>query len=154
MMVEMNRTISFRMLEEKDLDEIVKLENICFTLPWSKEAFYNELHQNKYAHYIVLENEDQIIGYCGAWLVIDEGHITNIAVLPGFRGNGYGEALMVEMMKQSKERGIERITLEARVSNTVAIALYKKLGFIEGAIRKNYYSDNQEDAIVLWVNIV
>ena len=60
---------------------------------------------------------------------------------------------MEEMMKQSKERGIERITLEARVSNTVAIALYKKLGFIEGAIRKNYYSDNQEDAIVMWVNI-
>jgi len=149
----MSQTVSFRTMEEQDLDAIMVLEHKCFTMPWSRNAFYNELHQNQYAHYLVLEENEQIIGYCGAWLVIDEAHITNIAILPTFQGRGLGEALLCEMIEQCREKGIERITLEVRVSNIVAQGLYKKLGFTEGAIRKNYYSDNQEDAIVMWVNI-
>lgn len=149
----MSHTLTFRFMEERDLDDIVTLENRCFTVPWSREAFYNELHHNKFACYIVLEQADQIIGYCGAWLVIDEAHITNIAVLPEFRGQKLGEALLNKMIERSREKGIERMTLEVRESNTVAQSLYRKLGFQNGAIRKNYYSDNQEDAIVMWVNI-
>ena len=113
----------------------------------------DELNKNKFACYIVLEQEDQIIGYCGAWLIIDEAHITNIAILPEFRGQKLGEALLNKMIERSREKGIERMTLEVRKSNTVAQSLYKKLGFQNGAVRKNYYSDNQEDAIVMWVNI-
>jgi len=149
----MSQTLTFRFMEERDLDAIVELENRCFTVPWSRDAFYNELNQNKFACYIVLEQEDQIIGYCGAWLVIDEAHITNIAILPEFRGQKLGEALLNKMIERSREKGIERMTLEVRESNTVAQSLYKKLGFQNGAVRKNYYSDNQEDAIVMWVNI-
>lgn len=149
----MSQTLSFRYMEEKDLDEIIELEHKCFTVPWSKEAFFNELHQNQFATYIVLEEEGKIIGYCGAWLVVDEAHITNIAILPEFRGRGLGEALLKKMIDKCREDHIERMTLEVRVSNTVAQSLYKKLGFQDGAIRKNYYSDNQEDAIVMWVNI-
>lgn len=149
----MSQTLTFRFMEERDLDAIVELENRCFTVPWSRDAFYNELNQNKFACYIVLEQEEQIIGYCGAWLVIDEAHITNIAILPEFRGQKLGEALLNKMIERSREKGIERMTLEVRESNTVAQSLYKKLGFQNGAIRKNYYSDNQEDAIVMWVNI-
>lgn len=149
----MSQTLSFRFMEERDLDAIMYLEERCFTLPWSRDAFYNELNQNQFASYIVLEEEGQIVGYCGAWLVIDEAHITNIAILPEFRGRGFGEALLRKMMEQCREKDIERMTLEVRVSNKVAQSLYKKLGFQEGAIRKNYYSDNQEDAIVMWVDV-
>ena len=149
----MSQTLSFRFMEERDLDAIMVLEERCFTLSWSREAFYNELNQNRFATYLVLEEEGQIIGYCGAWLVVDEAHITNIAILPEFRGRGLGEALLSKMIEQCKEQNIERMTLEVRETNTVAQSLYTKLGFQKGAIRRNYYSDNQEDAIVMWVNI-
>lgn len=149
----MDQTVSIRLMEERDLDAIMEVETQCFTLPWSREAFYNELHQNRFAHYLVLEEDGKVIGYCGAWLVVDEAHITNIAVLPAYQGKGFGEVLLSSMIAECKERAIERMTLEVRASNHVAQGLYKKLGFTEGAIRKNYYSDNQEDAIVMWVNI-
>lgn len=149
----MSQTLSFRDMEEKDLDEIIELEHKCFTVPWSKDAFVSEISQNRFAKYIILEEEGKIIGYCGAWLVVDEAHITNVAILPEFRGRGLGEALMNAMIDICRRKHIERMTLEVRKSNTVAQSLYKKLGFQEGAIRKNYYSDNQEDAIVMWVNI-
>lgn len=149
----MDQTVSIRWMEERDLDAIMEVEKQCFTLPWSKEAFYNELHQNRFAHYLVLEEDNHVIGYCGAWLVVDEAHITNIAVLPAYQGRGLGKAILSRMIEECKQQAIERMTLEVRASNLVAQSLYKKLGFAEGAIRKNYYSDNQEDAIVMWVNM-
>ena len=149
----MDYTVAIRLMEERDLDAIMEVEKQCFTLPWSREAFYNELHQNRFAHYLILEEEGNVIGYCGAWLVVDEAHITNIAVLPAYQGRGLGKVLLTSMMEECKLRAIERMTLEVRESNLVAQSLYRKLGFVEGAIRKNYYSDNQEDAIVMWVNI-
>ena len=149
----MDHTVTIRLMEERDLDAIMEVEKQCFTLPWSREAFYNELHQNRFAHYLVLEEDDNVIGYCGAWLVVDEAHITNIAVLPAYQGRGLGKVLLSSMIEECKLRAIERMTLEVRESNLVAQSLYKKLGFVEGAIRKNYYSDNQEDAIVMWVNM-
>ena len=149
----MGQTLSIQRMQEEDLDQIMELEHRCFTLPWTREAFYNELFHNQFAAYFVLKEDEKIIGYCGTWIVIDEAHITNIAVLPEYRGRGLGEKLLSSMMEYCKGKGIERMTLEVRVSNTPAQSLYKKLGFQEGAIRKNYYSDNQEDAIVMWVNI-
>ena len=149
----MDHTVTIRLMEERDLDAIMEVEKQCFTLPWSREAFYNELHQNRFAHYLILEEDDNVIGYCGAWLVVDEAHITNIAVLPAYQGRGLGKVLLSSMIEECKLRAIERMTLEVRESNLVAQSLYRKLGFVEGAIRKNYYSDNQEDAIVMWVNI-
>ena len=152
-MKQMNQTTYFRPMTEADLDEIMVLEKRCFTLPWTKDAFCNELNQNQFAHYVVLVENEKIIGYCGAWLIIDEAHITNIAILPEYRGRKLGEELLRYMMDMCRERKIERITLEVRVSNVPARSLYQKLGFVEGALRKNYYSDNQEDAIVMWVNL-
>lgn len=149
----MSQTLSIRTMRENDLDQILELEHKCFTLPWTKEAFYNELHHNQFATYFVLEEDEKIVGYCGTWIVIDEAHITNIAVLPEYRGKGLGEKLLKNMIDHCKEKGIETMTLEVRVSNIAAQSLYKKFGFQEGAMRKNYYSDNQEDAIVMWVNI-
>ncbi|PIC03856.1 ribosomal-protein-alanine N-acetyltransferase [Anoxybacillus flavithermus] len=144
---------SFRFMTLQDLDRIVEIEQLSFTLPWSRSSFYQELTNNRYARYIVMEHDGQIIGYCGMWLVMDEAHITNIAVLPEFRGKKLGEALMKQAMALAREEGAQTMTLEVRVSNTVAQSLYRKLGFLNGGIRKRYYSDNQEDALVMWVKL-
>lgn len=143
----------FRYMKEEDIDQILEVEQASFTTPWSREAFYNEIYNNKFAVYLVLEEDEKIIGYCGAWIVIDEAHVTNVAVLPEYRGKKLGEALLRKMMTVAMDRGARSMTLEVRVTNHVAQSLYRKLGFQNGGIRKNYYSDNQEDALVMWVNL-
>ncbi|MCX8003101.1 MAG: ribosomal protein S18-alanine N-acetyltransferase [Anoxybacillus mongoliensis] len=145
--------IFFRFMTLQDLDRIIEIEQRSFTLPWSRSSFYQELTNNPYARYIVMEYDGQIIGYCGMWLVMDEAHITNIAVLPEFRGKKLGEALMKQAMELARKEGAQTMTLEVRVSNIVAQSLYRKLGFLNGGIRKRYYSDNQEDALVMWVKL-
>ncbi|MBS4193242.1 ribosomal protein S18-alanine N-acetyltransferase [Bacillus sp. FJAT-49705] len=149
----MNKSLTFRFLNENDVDEIHKIERESFTMPWTKEAFYNEFTQNKFAVYVGLEEDGNIIGYCGVWIVLDEAHITNVAILPQYRGMKLGEALMREIMEVSADKGAMTMTLEVRVTNHIAQSLYRKLGFQNGAIRKNYYTDNQEDALVMWVNL-
>ncbi|EAR64178.1 Ribosomal-protein-alanine acetyltransferase [Bacillus sp. NRRL B-14911] len=140
-------------MAEEDIDQVLVIEHKSFTLPWSRDAFINELTKNQFAVYLVLEDDDAVIGYCGAWIVVDEAHVTNIAVLPEYRGKKLGEALMKKMMEAAKELGAVTMTLEARVTNIAAQSLYRKLGFQNGGIRKNYYTDNQEDAIVMWVKL-
>jgi len=143
----------FRDMREEDIDQVLEVEHASFTTPWSREAFYNELFNNKFAVYIVLEEDNKIIGYCGTWVVIDEAHVTNVAIMPGYRGKKLGEALMSKLMSVSREMGAKTMTLEVRMTNYVAQSLYRKLGFQNGGIRKNYYSDNQEDAQIMWVNL-
>ncbi|MFJ7978468.1 ribosomal protein S18-alanine N-acetyltransferase [Peribacillus sp. JNUCC 23] len=149
----MSKTMTFRLMRTEDIDQVLVVERQSFTLPWSREAFYNELNHNQYAKYLVIEDEGTIAGYCGAWIVIDEAHITNIAILPDYRGLKLGEELLRKMIEVALSMGVIRMTLEVRVSNMVAQSLYKKLGFQTGGIRKNYYTDNQEDAYVMWVNL-
>jgi ribosomal-protein-alanine N-acetyltransferase len=149
----MGTTFSFRFMNLDDLDQIMLVEHESFTLPWSRVAFYNELVQNQFANYIVLEVDEKVVGYCGVWIVTDEAHITNIAILPEYRGRKLGEALLRRIMDLARGNGARTMTLEVRVSNNVAQSLYRKLGFEGGAIRKNYYTDNHEDALVMWVNL-
>lgn len=149
----MDERYTFRLMEEKDIDQIVKIEEECFTVPWSRVSFENELRINSFARYIVIEDGEKIIGYCGSWVILDEAHITNIAILPEYRGRKLGETLLKKVMEIARQEGAKRMTLEVRVSNHVAISLYRKLGFREGGIRKNYYTDNQEDALIMWVNL-
>lgn len=137
----------------KDINDILKIEQESFATPWSREAFLNELTNNQFATYIVLEEAEQVIGYCGVWVVVDEAHVTNIALLPEYRGKKLGAALLTKVMETSKQMGANKMTLEVRVSNIVAQSLYRKMGFEDGAIRKRYYSDNLEDALVMWVNL-
>lgn len=148
----MSKTMTFRKMRTEDIEQVLNVEKQSFTLPWTREAFFNELNHNEYAVYLVIEDEGKIAGYCGAWIVIDESHITNIAILPEYRGQKLGEALLRKMIEISISMGVVRMTLEVRVSNAVAISLYEKLGFQKGGIRKRYYTDNQEDAYVMWVN--
>ncbi|MCM3705358.1 MULTISPECIES: ribosomal protein S18-alanine N-acetyltransferase [Cytobacillus] len=149
----MNKSLTFRLMNEEDIDDILEIEHKSFATPWSREAFFNELNHNQFALYVVLEEENKVIGYCGAWIVVDEAHITNVALLPEYRGRKLGEALMRQLMELASEKGAITMTLEVRVSNFTAQSLYRKLGFQNGAIRKNYYTDNQEDALVMWVNL-
>lgn len=149
----MDESIIFRLMREEDIDQVVEIEKASFTTPWSQEAFYNEMNHNKFAVYIVIEQNSKLIGYCGVWIVVDEAHVTNVAILPEYRGKKLGEALMRKLMSIAKDRGAISMTLEVRVTNYIAQSLYRKLGFQDGAIRKKYYTDNQEDALVMWVKL-
>ena len=93
------------MMNVEDIDQVLEVERQSFTLPWSREAFFNELTVNQYAMYIVIEDNGKIAGYCGSWVVIDESHITNIAILPEYRGKKLGEALLRKMMEISISNG-------------------------------------------------
>lgn len=136
-----------------DLDVILEIEHASFSSPWSLEAFKAELKDNEYARYLCLELNDQVIGYMGLWFILDEGHITNIAITPNYRGQRWGEFLMRSVMAKMAEQGMERMTLEVRVSNSSAQSLYKRLGFVIAGVRKGYYADNQEDAIIMWAEL-
>ncbi|MCA1061763.1 ribosomal protein S18-alanine N-acetyltransferase [Rossellomorea aquimaris] len=145
--------MDIRFMTVDDLDAVMEIENQSFSIPWSREAFLNEMEHNHLSTYLVAVEDNKLAGYCGVWLVVDEAHITNVAVLPDFRGRGLGESLMRKIMGIAIEFGARVMTLEVRVSNMPAQHLYRKLGFQDGGIRKRYYSDNQEDALVMWVNL-
>lgn len=149
----MGEEVKYRPMTFTDMDEICELENLSFTIPWSRESFLHELTRNAFAKYTVADVNGIARGYCGMWIVLDEAHITNVAVHPDWRGKSLGEGLMCEMMGLARKAGAEKMTLEVRMSNRVARKLYEKLGFHEEGIRKGYYSDNMEDAIIMWVNL-
>ncbi|MBM7606655.1 ribosomal-protein-alanine N-acetyltransferase [Metabacillus crassostreae] len=149
----MDHKLSIRKMIKEDIEQVYQIELLSFSAPWSKESLLYELEQNLFAKYIVVESEGQIIGYCGLWVIMEDAQITNIAVHPDYRGLNIGEALLKFAVQLSKEMKAKRITLEVRVSNHVAQSLYKKVGFVTGGIRKRYYTDNQEDALIMWVNL-
>ncbi|MBR0598057.1 ribosomal protein S18-alanine N-acetyltransferase [Clostridiales bacterium BAD-6] len=139
-----------RQAEAGDVKTIAELDKICFSAPWSESSFEKEIKENQLAFYIVAEIDHCIVGYAGLWRIIDEGHITNVAVHPDFRQKGIGEALVSVLLDHTQREGIRSHTLEVRASNFAAISLYTKLGFVNVGYRKNYYEDNGEDAIIMW----
>lgn len=148
----MNKKISFRSMTIEDVDDVWLIERQSFPNPWTKNAFCNELLHNHFAKYLLSEVEGQIVGYCGIWVIMDEAQITNIAISPIFRNQKLGEALMEKAIEVAKEMGARSMSLEVRVSNIVAQNLYRKFNFYYGGLRKHYYSDNGEDAYVMWVD--
>ena len=145
--------LEFRFMTLEDVEAVAQLEQLSFSTPWPKDAFVNEMTINQHAKYVVVYQGIRLIAYCGMWLIIDEAHITNIAVHPEVRGQGVGEKLMRQMMALAQVLGGTRMTLEVRPSNQAARNMYTKLGFEEHGRRKKYYSDNNEDAIIMWVNL-
>ncbi|NLV77122.1 MAG: ribosomal protein S18-alanine N-acetyltransferase [Tissierellia bacterium] len=145
--------VSVREMRESDIDRILEIERESFSPPWSREAFLLELTKNILAKYIVVEVDGKVVGYGGIWLIIDEGHVTNIAVDKEYRGLGLGNKLLEGLIQLCIDRDIKHITLEVRKSNEVAKGLYKKYGFKECGIRPGYYTDNNEDAIIMWKTI-
>ncbi len=151
--METREDMEIRFMTLDDVDAVAQLERLSFSTPWPRDAFVNEMTINQHAKYVVVVLEQQIVAYCGMWLILDEAHITNIAVHPGYRGRKIGERLMRQMMELAVALGGRRMTLEVRPSNQTARNLYAKLGFEEHGRRKKYYSDNNEDAIIMWVNL-
>jgi len=137
-----------------DIERICIIEGACFPSPWSAASFENELTTNKLATYYVIEVEGIVVAYLGVWNIVDEGHITNVAVSPTYRGCGYGLALVEHLKEASIKKGVHFLTLEVRVSNIAAISLYEKMGFETQGIRKKYYQDNGEDAMIMWCTLV
>ena len=144
-----SETVIFRRMNLADLDGVVAVEEATFSVPWSRAAFAGEL-ENELALYIVALENGKIIGYAGTWIIVDEAHVTNVGIIKECRGRGLGERLMRELMEKAKARGATAMTLETRVSNQVAQALYGKLGFKPAGFRRKYYTDNQEDALIMW----
>ncbi|ARK28631.1 ribosomal protein S18-alanine N-acetyltransferase [Halalkalibacter krulwichiae] len=142
-----------RFMTMEDIEAVMKVERDAFPTPWDPGIFKTELTSNQFAHYLVYELNDEIIGYCGLWIVMDEAQITNIAIHSSVRGRNHGEQLLRYVIAFVKQMGVTQLSLEVRVSNTVAQNLYRKVGFREGGVRKNYYADNLEDALVMWVNV-
>lgn len=149
----MNNEIIIRKMALTDIDAVMRVEKESFSTAWTMEIFYQELTENPHAHYFVIEYNGNIVGYAGSWIVFDDAQITNIAILPSYRGKKLGERLFQHMMHHALIHGVCRLSLEVRQSNIVAQKLYRKFGLVPGGIRKHYYTDNQEDAIVMWVNI-
>ena len=142
--------VTIRQADADDAGAIYEIEHLCFPDPWSRDALRYELQENPRAFYIVAEIEDQVVGYAGLWWIGDEGHITNVAVKPGFRNRRIGEGLVSVMIEFTVKEGIRHHTLEVRSSNEPAIRLYEKLGFAAEGVRKGYYLNNGEDAIIMW----
>lgn len=145
--------LELRFMTVDDLPEIQVIERQCFPTPWSMQAFLSELTNNDCAHYMVMRKNERVVGYIGMWLILDEGHITNVAVEPGSRGQGIGTGLLTTMSAYAYIQGVRRMTLEVRVTNYRAQQLYRRLGFEGYGIRTRYYQDNNEDALIMWKDL-
>ncbi len=132
-----------------DVPQVHQLEEETFATPWSLQSFQDEMEKNPCARYLVAEQEGKIIAYAGAWMVFEEGHITNVAVAKEWRGQGIGKALTAALQQYAANLGVQYMTLEVRKSNVAAQKLYEQLGFVALGLRKRYYEDNGEDALLM-----
>lgn len=135
-------------MREGDTPELALLDRECFSVPWSEKSFQEEF-KNKLAVYFIAEEKEKIIGYAGFWHVADEGDITNIAVAEAYRRAGVGGKLLGVLIKEAACRKLALLTLEVRESNTAAISMYERFGFKIIGKRKRYYSDPEEDALIM-----
>lgn len=142
--------IRIRAMHQDDVPAVCAVDVHCFPIPWSDYAFTGEL-TNAHGYYRVAELDGRIVGYIGAQIILDEGHITTFGVHPEVRRHGIGERLFADVLQYAVTSGARRLTLEVRESNEPARKLYRKYGFTEVSRRPRYYSDNNEDAIVMWV---
>jgi len=145
------RDIFIRPMMGGDIESIARIERQSFTTCWNTQAYVTEL-SNPNAVYLVALYGGRVVGYCGLWVIMDEAHVTTIAVDPSVRGHRVGERLLVEMLLGAQRKGATRATLEVRETNDHAKRLYAKYGFTWVAIRKGYYSDNNENADIYWIN--
>jgi ribosomal-protein-alanine N-acetyltransferase len=139
-------------IEEMRLDDIAEvqaIERASFTTPWPPQAYRSELETNRLASYLVARIAGGIVGYAGIWLMVDEAHITTFAVHPGWRRRRIGERLLLTVLDVAIDRGAREATLEVRLSNLPARRLYEKYGFRPVGLRPRYYSDDNEDALIM-----
>jgi len=138
-----------RALEMNDLNEIMKLEVDLFPSPWAREDFIYELEENPFSHLFVMEEGEEIVAYAGLWIIFDKADLTSLAVRREHQGKGYAKKLLAHVIQLAKNESCEYMLLEVRTSNVTAQTLYGSFGFIPVGIKKNYYSDNHENAITM-----
>ena len=140
-----------RLRESEDLDEVLAVDEECFTRPWTRAMYESEfLNQSTSRLHVLRTPEYRVAGYIATWIVIDEVHINNLAVRPASQGRGLGSALLSHALDEAAKEGAYRATLEVRRSNDGARRLYERFGFRVAGVRKDYYSHPIEDALILW----
>ena len=137
-------------ISESDVPELVALEKLCFDEAWTEESYLNELKNSRTACYFACRCQDELVGFVGAWLILDEAHVTTVAVHPRMRGRRLGKCLVWTLMDRAVNDGCRWATLEVSVKNKPALKIYEGFGFKEIGRRRGYYA-NGEDAIVMWV---
>jgi [ribosomal protein S18]-alanine N-acetyltransferase len=133
-----------------DIAAVTRIERACFSAVWPSDAFYNELSTNKLAHYFVGRYQDRVVAYGGVWVILEDSHVTTLAVDPDCRGRRFGELVLLRLIDEAIARGAAWMTLEVRESNAVAQRLYRKYGFTTVTMRTGYYSDDNESALIMW----
>ncbi len=140
-----------RDMRVEDIPRVMEIERECFATPWHESAYLTEL-SNRSAYYVVACWDSRIVGYAGMWVIMDEAHITTLGVDRTARRHKVGEQLLVALLDEAMSRGAKRATLEVRQSNEAAQNLYRKYDFAPAALRRGYYSDNHENALVMWID--
>lgn len=135
-----------RRMTLSDVPAVHRLEEVIFSTPWTEKDFVYEMTENKVARYLVIEEAGEIVAFAGAHIILDQAHVTNIAVRQDCRGRGLGRMITRSLMQYASNLGAEYLTLEVRQSNVKAQNLYKSLGFVKVNVRKRYYEDTGEDA--------
>ncbi len=146
----MKDSVSVEPMRLEDIPRVLEIERQSFSSPWPRDAYRRELTENRNACYLVARQGEVVVGYAGMWVILEEAHITTIAVDPKRRRQGIGERLLAALVEEARARGARWLTLEVRRSNYAAQALYRKYGFREVHVRPRYYSDNGEDALIMW----
>ena len=147
----MAAAVELRQMVQADIERVMEIERECFPVPWSESAYLTEI-SNRSAHYIVSCIDSRVVGYAGMWIIMDEAHITTLGVACTHRRRRIAEQLLINLLDEALRRGARRATLEVRQSNEAAQALYRKYGFAPAALRRGYYTDNRENAVVMWVD--
>lgn len=147
----MSLSVKIKSMEKSDIDKVIDIEALCYGQHhWSKDSFLSELSNSLAKYFSVFNEEGELIAYAGCWQILEEAHVTNIAVTPKYRRNHIAEALLKTIIDNCYKNMVKFITLEVRAGNTAAIALYEKYGFKSLGVRKGYYQDNNEDALIMW----
>lgn len=151
--IKVDDSLKIEPLSAQFIEEIIEIENDSFGTPWSKNDYLRELNENMLGFYLGIVWQGRLLGYGGYWLIMNEAHINNIAINRLFRGQGLGELLLRNLMLAAHSQGATKMTLEVRESNESAQTLYRKLGFEPSGVRPGYYSDNNEGAVIMWVQL-
>jgi ribosomal-protein-alanine N-acetyltransferase len=149
-MVQIREQLTIEPMREADVPAVQIIERDIFSTPWPRNAYYRELASRNSAHYIVLRRHEEIVGYAGMWRMYDEAHVTTIGVRHDVQHSGYGRVLFAALVQAAYDMGAKWVTLEVRTSNENAMRMYEAFGFKVIGRRKGYYTDNGEDAIVMW----
>lgn len=136
-------------MRKEDLEQVSAMEAACFSMPWSKKSFEENLNRSD-AVYVVARDGEKVLGYCGAYVILNEADINQVAVEPLHRKKGVGGKMLAALLEKLRKAGADAVTLEVRKSNEAAIALYESMGFVTEGIRKNFYEKPVEDALIMW----